>query len=320
MKKLMDDMRLIVKCCMLYYEDDLNQEQIAQELGLSRPTVSRMLREAKELGIVEVRIKSPINTNYHSIERQMERLLGLKEVIIVNDKKDPMSQKIELGYAAAQYLERVTKDKDIVGVSMGTTIKEVARFVKNSSMKNTTFLPIVGGVGQIHMDIHPNQIAMDLARAFGGNFKLLHAPAVISDLNIKENLKTEKGIKQILDDIDKVTIALVGIGAPIEKTSTMMATGYFNEADMEVLREKQAVGDVCLQFFDTNGDASQFEFNKKVFGIEIRQLKKIDKVVGIAGSVEKAEAIIGAARGKYINVLVTNQQTSEYILNKCRGK
>lgn len=320
MKKLVDDMRLIVKCCMMYYEDEYNQEQIAQELGLSRPTVSRMLKEAKEQGIVEVKIKSPIDTNYHTIERRLEKLLGLKEVIIVNDKKDPMSQKIELGYAAAQYLERVIKDKDIVGVSMGTTIKEVARFVKSSSMKNTTFLPIVGGVGQIHIDIHPNQIAMDLARAFGGNFKLLHAPAVISGIDIKENFKKETGIKEILDIIDKVTIALVGIGVPTEKTSTMMASGYFNEADMETLRERKAVGDICLQFFDINGDASQFEFNKKVFGIEISRLKKIDRVIGIAGSMEKADSIIGAARGKYINVLVTNQQTSEIILNSYRGK
>ena len=320
MKKLMDDMRLIVKCCMLYYEEDLNQEKISQELGLSRPTVSRMLKEARESGIVEIRINSPINSNYRSVERQMEKLLGLKEVIIVDDKKDPLSQKVELGYAAARYLERVLKDKDIIGVSMGTTIKEVARFVRDSHMVNTTFLPIIGGVGQIRMDIHPNQIAMDLARAFGGNFKLLHAPAVISDIGIKENFKTEKGIKQILDIIDKVTIALVGIGVPTEKSSTMMATGYFNEADMETLRKKKAVGDICLQFFDINGDTSQFEFNKKVFGIELSRLKKIGRVVGIAGSVEKVDAIIGAARGKYINVLVTNQKTSEFILNAYGGK
>lgn len=320
MRKLTDDIRLIVKCCMLYYEEDLSQEKIAQELGLSRPTVSRMLKEARESGIVEVKINSPFNSNYSTIERQLEKCLDLKEVIIVDDKKDPVSQKLELGCAAARYLERVLKDRDIVGVSMGTTIKEVARFVREGHRVNATFLPIIGGVGQIHMDIHANQIAMDLARAFGGNFKLLHAPAVISDIAIKENFKTEKGIKQILDIIDRVNVAVVGIGVPTEKTSTMMATGYFNEADMEFLRKRKAVGDICLQFFDIKGDTDKFEFNKKVFGIELSRLKKIDKVIGLAGSVEKAEAIVGAAGGKYINVLVTNRETSEYILNKYGGK
>ncbi|MGI6585647.1 MAG: sugar-binding transcriptional regulator [Lutisporaceae bacterium] len=319
MKKLMDDMRLILKCCTLYYEDDLNQEQIAKELGISRPTVSRMLKEAKDQGIVEIKINSPINSDFHSIERKLEKLLGLKEVIVVDNKKDSVSQKIELGYAAARYLERVLKDRDIVGVSMGTTIKEIAKFVNKSSMSGVTFLPIVGGVGQVNIDIHPNQIVMDLARAFGGNYKLLHVPAVISDIEVKENLKKEKEIKQILDFIDKVTVAIVGIGVPTEKTSTMMTSGYFNESDMEVLRMRKAVGDVCLQFYDINGDASQFEFNKKVFGIEISRLKEIDRVVGVAGSMEKANAVIGAARGKYINVLVTNHQTSEVILNKYRG-
>lgn len=320
MKKLMDDVRLIVKCCMLYYEDNLNQEEIARELGISRPTVSRMLKEAKDMGIVKVEIINPVDSDHQMMERRLEQLLKLKEVIVVDDKKDLLSQKIEIGYATAHYLDRILKDGDIVGVSMGTTIKEIARFVKNSRMENTTFLPVIGGVGQIGIDIHPNQIAIDLAKAFGGNFKLLHAPAVISDLEIKQNLKNEKGIKQILDTIDQVTIAVVGIGVPIDKTSTMVATGYFNEQDMAVLKERKAVGDICLQFFDIAGNTEQFEFNKKVFGIELGKLKKIDKVIGVASGLEKVNAIIGAVNGGYINVLITNYSVAERILDSHRGK
>ena len=315
MKKIVGDTRLIIKCSILYYEENLSQQQIAEELCISRPTVSRLLKEAKESGIVKIHINNSFNLDYQVLERQLEKKLGLKEVIIVDDKSDPLSQKLELANATAKYLERTLKADDVVGVSMGTTIKEITQFVKKDSPLKVTFIPLIGGVGQIGIDIHPNQIAMDLAKAFGGNFKLLHAPAVISDISIKTKLQQEKGIKQILEDIERINIAIVGIGVPTDKKSTMMATGYFDEKDMEIFKEKKAAGDICLQFYDINGKNEQFEFNKNVFGIEINSLKKISRVIGVAGGDAKVEAILGAIHGKYINVLVTNHSCCRKLLD-----
>ncbi|SHJ36685.1 DNA-binding transcriptional regulator LsrR, DeoR family [Geosporobacter subterraneus DSM 17957] len=314
MKKILGDIRLMVKCCILYYEEDLGQQEIAKLLGISRPTVSRLLKEAKESGIVKIEINRGFQSDYQLLERKLEKHLGLKEVIIVEDKLDAAVQKLELANAAAKYLERTIADGDVVGVSMGTTIKEIAQYVKNTNTLQVTFVPLIGGVGQVGIDIHPNQIVLELAKAFGGKFSLLHAPAVISDIGIKANLQKEKGIKHILQHIQQTNIAVVGIGVPTDKRSTMMATGYYDEQDMKSLKEKKAVGDICLQFYDIRGNTEPFEFNERVFGIEIAQLKSIDKVIGVAGGEEKAQAILGAVHGKYINVLVTNYSCGKKLL------
>ncbi len=314
MKKIVGDIRLMVKCCILYYEEDLGQQEIARLLGISRPTISRLLKEAKESGIVKVEIDRGIRSDYQLLERKLEKFLGLKEVIIVEDKIDAAGQKLELANAAARYLERIITNEDVIGVSMGTTIKEIAQYVKNINNLQVTFVPLIGGVGQVGIDIHPNQIVLELAKAFGGKFSLLHAPAVISDISIKSNLQNEKGIKHILQDIQRTNIAVVGIGIPTDRRSTMMATGYYDETDMKALKEKKAVGDICLQFYDTHGNTDPFEFNERVFGIEIAQLKNIGKVIGVAGGEEKTQAILGAIHGKYINVLVTNYSCGKKLL------
>jgi DNA-binding transcriptional regulator LsrR (DeoR family) len=197
---------------------------------------------------------------------------------------------------------------------MGTTIKEIAQFVRIPNQLDVTLVPLIGGVGQVGIEIHPNQIVLELARAFRGKFKLLHAPAVISDLNIKANLENEKGIYHVLEDIHRANVAVVGIGVPTNKTSTMMATGYYDETDMQQLKEQKAVGDICLQFYDIDGNEEQFAFNERVFGMKIDDLKRIDTVIGVAGGDGKEKAILGAIRGKYMNVLVTNYGCGKKLL------
>lgn len=309
MRKIVGDERLLTKCSAMYYFEYMTQNEISNILGISRPTVSRLLKEAREKGIVKIQIQNLHESNcdyYQELEQQIEKKYGLLEAIIISDTSDENDLKMELGKATAKYLERVLKDRDIVGVSMGTTLKEVSRFVSSECRVDATFVPLIGGTGQLRMEIHPNQIAMDLSRAFSSKFKLLHAPAVISDLKIKNNFEKEKSLKDVMDFINKTNIAIVGIGAPTEK-STMMATGYFDKNQIkDIKNNSNAVGDICLQFYDINGDYKKFPDNKRVFGIELEKLREIDRVVGVAGGEEKLESIIGAIRGKFINVLVTN--------------
>lgn len=311
MKKIVVDNRLLVKCCKMYYVECMTQSEISSSLGISRPTVSRMLKEAKEKNIVKIEIQKSTYTDYEYLENLIEKRYGLKEVIIVNDNNSG-DVNIDLVSTAARYLERIIKKNDVVGVSMGTTIKEISRFVNSSSKIDAMFVPLIGGVGQTGNEVHPNQIVMDLSRAFKGTFKLLHAPAVISNLELKESLMKEKSISDILEHVNKVNVAIVGIGAPTEK-SVMMATGYFDKEEIEDMKKMNIAGDVCLQFYDINGDSSQYKGNKNVFGMSLDNIKNIDRVIGVAEGDEKVEAIIGAANGKYIDVLITNYSCAKKI-------
>ena len=129
MRKVIDDPRLMVRVCDLYYNQGISQQQIAKDLNLSRPTVSRVLALAKEQGIVKISISNVNAVEHWELERRLEKEFGLREVIIVGENSSEDGMKESLGEAAARYLEYTIKDGNIVGVSMGSTLFEVVSHV-----------------------------------------------------------------------------------------------------------------------------------------------------------------------------------------------
>lgn len=313
MKKVIDDERLMVKICDMYYNQDLNQKVIATQLGLSRPTVSRIISNGRERGIVKIIINNLEGTDFVELERSIENRYGLREVIIVDTKSESSAQKSEIGKAVAQYLERIVKDNNVIGVSMGTTLGYIARNIIEVTAKNLTFVPLIGGMGHLRMELHSNYLVEDLARVFHGNFMLMHAPARVSGRQIKEELLKEEGISKIIKMCDTLDVALVGIGVP-NSTSAIMATGYYNRAEMERMREKSVAGDICMQFYDIKGNTAPFKFDNNVVGIEIKKLRRVPHSIGVACGIEKVNAIKGAINGKYINTLVTDVECARKLI------
>lgn len=313
MRKIVGTTSLIIKCCKLYYEDSLTQDEISKNLGVSRPTVSRLLDEGRKLGIVKIEIVNPLENNYEDLERNIEKKYDIREVIIVDDNDDEGIQKKSAAKSAAQYLQRIVKKENKIGVSMGTTIKDISKYITPNPKLQLQFIPLVGGIGQIQIDIHPNQIVMDLARSCSGAFKLLHVPAVVSNSDIRDDFVKEKSINEILMIGKNVDIAVVGIGSPVIKKSTMMKSGYFDAEDIRKFKKEGAVGDICLQFYNINGEFENFEFNKRVVGITLDDIRSIKTVIGVACGNDKVEAIRGALNGNFLDVLITNYSTGKII-------
>lgn len=316
MKKFVGEANLMIKCCKLYYEESRTQIEIANILGVSRPTVSRLLDEGRKSGVVRIEIVNPTENNYGVLERNVEKKYNLREVIIVDDDTDEETQKKNIGKACADYLKRIVKKDCNIGVSMGTTISFIGRYIDPNPKLNLTLVPLIGGVGQTKIEIHPNNVVMDIARAYRGNFKLLHAPAVVSNADIKSDFLKEESIENIVKMGKVVDIAIVGIGSPVTDKSTMMSSGYFGSSDLEIFKKQGAVGDICLQFYDINGQFEKFEFNNRVIGVGLEDIKKIETVIGAASGEEKIEAIVGALNGGIINVLITNYSNAEAIFEK----
>ncbi|MBA5851606.1 sugar-binding transcriptional regulator [Clostridium sp. cel8] len=313
MRKIVGTTSLIIKCCKLYYEDSLTQDEISNILGVSRPTVSRLLDEGRKRGIVKIEIVNPLKNNYEDLERNIEKKYGIREVIIVDDDDDENMQKKLAAKCAAEYLERIAKKGNKIGVSMGTTIKNISKYINPNPKMNLEFIPLIGGIGQIQIEIHPNQIVMDLAKACNGKFKLLHVPAVVSDSVSRDDFIKEKSINEVLMMGKNVDIAIVAIGSLVMEKSTMMKSGYFNKEDITKFKKEGAVGDICLQFYNINGEFINFKFNKRVIGINLDDIKKIKTVVGVACGNYKIDAIIGALNGNFIDVLITNYSTAKNI-------
>lgn len=319
MRKLVDDVRLIFKCCSLYYQDSLGQKEICDLLGISRPTVSRMLSLGKEMGIVKIEIKNPDNVMYGHLERDMEKLFRLQEVIIVPTSLHEESElhgSAELGRAVLKFMARILRNGDYVGVSMGSALQSAVKsdyFVEHPV--SCVFVPVLGGIGESRIDIHSNWLAQEFADRFGAKCVQLFSPALFSKRPLLENFLQEKTIKKIIRLFQKLDVIIMGIGVPTSDHSTVFQTGYVDHKILEDFSRRGAVGDIVLRYFDAAGNTEPFnDFNNRVAGITLDQLKKIPYRIGVASGRHKVSAVSGAINGGFINVLITDEECAQGLL------
>lgn len=308
------DTRLMVKCATMYYKENMNQEEISDTLRVSKSSVSRILAEARKENIVKITVENPLEKNYIELEEKLEKKFNLKETIIVDSSANLDETKNNLGKATAEYLQRIIKDNQTIGVSWGTTLGEVPQHIKSNRMYDVTFIPMLGSIGEVEIDIHPNQIALKLSNKFHAECKLLYAPYIVDDYSRKKAFIQDKNIKSFFKLFDEIDIALLGIGSFIPKSSTLLKSGYYSEEDIKKLRENGAIGDISSLFLDKDGKGDKFECNERVIGIDLEGIKKIPLAIGVAGSIEKKDAILSTIRGEYINVLITDEDTAKALL------
>lgn len=323
MKKIIDDARLIYKCCYLYYIEGKNQMDICRILGLSRTSVSRMLELGRKKGIVQIDVINPDEFNYGELEQKLQEKYHLKEVIVVDS--DPLDskekQREKLSEAAFSFLMKILKDGDCVGVSMGRTLHYVTEVEKeyHFEKQNLLFVPMYGGISQKRtnrMDVQSNRIAVEFAEKFGGDYIQFPAPAVFSSKKVKDIFLNEETMHYIYRYFDKLRVAMLGIGVPEVGKTGLLYERYLDEKELKEYLENGAVGEAALRFYDIHGNMEPFhEFNERVVGIEHEQLSKIEMRIGIAGGAYKSEAVKGAIRSGDINILITDIACAKAMLD-----
>ncbi|MDO4311800.1 MAG: sugar-binding transcriptional regulator [Eubacteriales bacterium] len=308
MKKIVNNERMMLRVCDLYYNRDVSQSDIAKLLDISRPTVSRLLKSAKQKRVVEIIISDPQKRRYSELERRLEKTFKLQEVIVA-DTVDDSNQKDVLAKMAAGYLNSILKDNDVIGVGMGTTLRYIAPYA-SKQFQNLTFVPLLGGSGNMEVTLDANYVVDVLAKSFCGNGLHLYVPAVVSRAQTKRTLLKEESVCKVMNCYDRLSAVLVGIGTGDDRSSAFQS-GYYSEEMKKHVREAEVCGDICMHLYGRDGNAERIEYNKQVFGINLNKLKKVPYAIGIASGIHKAEAIRGAIRGGYINVLVTDAKCAE---------
>jgi len=305
---------LITEICRMHYLDNLSQNEISSNLRISKSAVSRLLKEGRNKGIVTFHIKD-YEDRLSSLEGKLEQSFRLKEAVVVSDEgiTSEESMKKKVAKAAAVLLQRRIRENDTIAVSWGTTLAEVAKPLNPPSHLNIDIVPLLGGIDITGRDIHSNEIARRVSEAFKGKYYVLNAPVFVSNLQTKEAFEKEKSIKAVIDKAKLADIAVVGIGSP-KQSSTMIKRGYFSIKEFVKLTDKGVVGDICTSFYDIRGNIIKFSLNNKMIGLGLKELKHIPIVIGVASGEDKKEAILGALRGGYVNIIVTNKGVAEYLI------
>ena len=313
MKKIVDDMRLMIKACDLYYNENRDQQQISDMLNISRPTVSRLLHAAPEFGIVKIAVSDLDTIRHWELAQLLKERFRLNDVLIIDTQDSPEKLKEALGTAAGKYLNHHIRDGYHVGISMGSTLLHVVSNLTPRAAKNITVIPLIGGMGRLRTELHSNHLAQLLSQAYDGNFYSLYAPARVHSLATRKALMKEERIAAVLKLQEHLDIALVGIGYPSED-SAIKATGYYKENEIDSLISNGVAGEICMQFYDISGNTAPYKNANTVIGLDLARLKKVPCSIGVAGGLSKLSAIQGAIRGQYINVLITDCSCADALL------
>lgn len=302
----------MLQIARLRYEDGLSQSEIASEMGVSVATISRHLKQAMELGIVEIRVAARASRNFE-LERQLARKFNLDSAIVVSSQKNKNDTLALLGKTSGIALGEFLKDGAIVGVSNGETVAAVADNMRRSRASDINVVTLIGGVGRPEEPGQTGQICRSFASRIGGDAWVLPVPAVVESSEIAAAFRSTKAHREVFSLVEKTTIALIGIGSTTPGSSTFQH-GHFSSELLEDIVENNAVGTICARFFDINGEVTPTDIDSRTISISLKQLAAVPVKFGVAIGNDKTRAIMAAIRGGLISVLGTDSAAAEALL------
>jgi len=310
-----DQIRLMTKIARMYHERGMRQRQISEELHVSQPRVSRLLKRAVEVGIVRTTVAVP--SGVHSdLEDSLERRFGLREAVVVDAVGSDDALTLPLGAATASYLEATLTGGDTVGISSwsATLLAAVECMRPARTTVVDTVVQVVGGVGDPRVQVQANRLIATFAQCTGAHPVFMPAPGMLATVAARDSLMGDPAVTRVMDLWPRLTLALLGIGS-LEPSPLLRDSGnVMAHADQQLLRDAGAVGDICLRFFDADGRPIDSAINERVIGISAEHLLAVPRRVAAAGGERKRAAIRAALLGGWINVLITDVESAKALV------
>lgn len=309
---------LLANVAELYYHQEKTQDEIAAIVNVTRSMVSRLLTEARQRNIVEVRIHRPLQFD-QKLEETLVEHFGLKAARVINFAGSEREALLRaLGQAGAEMLWPHLRPGIVLGVAWGSTSSAVVDQLLVEQPVPLKIVQLVGALGTQNKEYDGHGLVLRLADKLQGEAHYLNAPFICSGKEIAESLLNTPGIRETVELGRRSDVALLGVGSTAPQYSSFYLAGYVPLEELNQLIKANAVGDVCGLHFDVKGSEICADFCDRLVTIRKDTLHQIPVRVGVAGGMGKAQAILGALRGGYINILVSDNQTVRKVLELSR--
>ena len=304
----------LIEVARLYYEQDLTQTEIGRRLSISRSTVSRMLQRARDARIVTITVNYEVERE-HGLEDELASAFALRETRVLNSqRRSSDSIRNGLGKLAANLLEDCLNDNSTLGLSYGRSLANTVEQVRPRLSEGLIVVPVIGALGSDNPLIEGIDLTRQLANKLGAKYRYLHAPLLVEDRRTRDLFLQEPTVNDVLQIAAKANTVLIGIGSLQAESSGIIWTGYITRKERDWLHNIGVVGHMCAQFFDISGKILDIGINQRSISIGLSALRQIDNVIAVAGTTDKASAILGALNGGYIDSLVTDDSAARQVL------
>ena len=304
----------------------IGRRSLASVLGISERVIRTETTFLREVGLIEVNPSGMKITHegevileglknfdhqlkgFSELEQKIAQLLHLEKVIIVPGNADEdKTSLMDIGKAAAALLKEIIKDGHTIAVTGGSTVGAVADALPYiGDLKNTLVIPARGGMGG-NVEYQSNTIAATFAKKLGGSYKLLHVPGQLRAEAV-ETLMNEPDVRSVIESLKKTDILVYGIG----KAEDMAIRRNLSKDQVEILKKREAVAEAFGYFFNQKGE---IVFSSNSIGLNINDLQKIPKLIGVAGGKQKAQVIIAVASHCPGGALITDEGAAHEILH-----
>lgn len=318
-------LRLLSRVLNMYYKEGVSQAIIARSLGVSMSKVSRLLSQARDEGVVEITFRLPYQHSFDQGDR-LQANFGLEEAIVVPTIWPSEPAMVEIvGQVGASILTGRLRDGDLIAISGGRTLHALVQAVKVKRRYDVRVVPMMGGVqGSGTLDV--NYLALSLAEKLGGMAFQLHAPLAVDSAEQREALISMGPVKEILDLARRANVAVVGIGSisynGLFGRATTGLPGYGHAAAslpddlQEIVNKYGDLGQIAARIYDPLGQPRALEYDSRVVGLGLDEIKKIPLSIGLAADPVKAFGVLGALRGEFVKILVTDEAAASAVLER----
>jgi len=300
----------------LYYDRQLSKVEIGGRLGMSRFRVARLLDHALANDLVRIEFRdTPVADR--GLARALEERFGLDLCIVAGD--GPLDARGPVSRLAGSIVGDLFGHGDVVGIAWGSTLAAFVREVPARREDSIEVVQLAGSSVRLGRERDPGELARALADRLGAAHRPLHAPVFVDDPVGRRALLAEPDLAATLAAFDRLTVAVVGIGAfgavgEEGAESSLVRSGVLDAAEVERLRERGAVGDLVVHAFDAAGRFVAPDLAERSIAIGVDQLRRVPRVVAIAAGAVKADAIRGALETGIVRVLATDAPAAAAIL------
>jgi len=309
---------LMLKVARMYYYHGISQKEIAKQLGVSIPTVSRILKETLKNGIVQIKIEN--KQGYcKKLEKALKKKYSLIDAVVIRTGNilDNRYLKSSLGKEGANLFKKVAKAGALIGLGPGETIMEmVLSFSTADVVPGITIVPLMGGWGLYQLEWETNRLVSIIGTTLGCRYYFLNSPALVSSPKVKDIILNEYLIHRVAELWEHLDVAIFSIGPEIEDG---ILPSLMTPVEIKTAVSRGAVSDILGILIDEEGKPLDIEFNRKIVSIPIEILKKVPIRLGIGGGSRKIRGLMASLRSGIVNMIVTDEKSAEVLLDTGEG-
>ena len=291
---------LMIKTAWYYYMEKLTQQTIADQLGISRMRVIKLLEKARQTGVVQFRISSAFD-NRHAMETRLIETWHLKDCYVVPTNPDPSGVNDTIAKAASIYIANHITGNCYINFGYGDTSSRTIEYLARNLETSVSFVSLTGGVGYYLPSSESN--------IFNAKLYLIPAPLIMSSREMATAIREESSVREISSMIKLASMTIVGIGA-MDNSATILKSSILGHNDFLLLNMKGAVGDLICHFIDKEGNLVDTDIDSRLISVPLNTLNQLKNVIGVAAGKHKVSAIAAALKGGYLDVLITDESTA----------